>query len=324
MKQLNICILGGTGFVGTHLVSRLVQEGHHVRVLTRHRERHRRLLVLPTVEIVQCNIHDGYYLSKYFAQQDVIINLIGILNESGRKGKGFQLAHVQLAQKIVQACENNHIRRLLHMSALNADANTQVSHYLHSKGQAEDLLHVVKHLDVTSFRPSVIFGPGDSFFNRFHKLLQLSPFVLPLACPEARFAPVFVDDVVEAIVHCLHDSRTIDQRYDLCGPHEYTLKQLVEYAAKFIDYKRRILPLNPALSRLQANIMEYMPGKPFSRDNFRSLQVDSVCTGPFPPIFNIKPHRVEEIVPLYLGKHAYRDRYAQYRASALQYLRQRQ
>jgi len=323
MKQLNICVLGGSGFVGIHLVSRLVQEGHHVRVLTRHRERHRHLLVLPTVELVQCNIHDGYYLSKHFAHQDVVINLVGLLNESGDKGKGFQLAHVQLAQKIVQACENNHIHRLLHMSALHADANTQVSHYLHSKGQAEDLVHIVKKLNVTSFRPSVIFGPGDNFFNRFHKLLQLSPFAFPLACPEARFAPVYVGDVVEAFVRSLNDSRTIGQRYDLCGPQVYTLKQLVEYTAQFIHFKRKIIELSPLLSRVQANIMEYMPGKPFSRDNFRSLQVDSVCEGPFPSIFNIKPRRIEEVVSLYLGNNAYRDHYAQHRATAQQYTRQR-
>ncbi|MDH5408791.1 MAG: complex I NDUFA9 subunit family protein [Gammaproteobacteria bacterium] len=317
-EQKNICVLGGTGFVGQHLVSRLVRDGHHVRILTRHRERHRSLLVLPTVEVIKANIHNENDLNKYFAGQDVIINLVGILNESGNKGKGFQKAHVQLAQKVVQACEHNKVTRLLHMSALNASADPKnvVSHYLHTKGQAEELVHVIKGLDVTSFRPSVIFGPGDSFFNRFYQLLKLTPFVMPLACPNARFAPVYVGDVVSAIVHCLYDARTCDQRYDLCGPKSYTLLQLVKFTASFLPYKRRIIGLPPVLSKLQALIMDFVPGKPFSRDNYRSLQVDSVCKGKFPEIFQLTPSSIEEIVPQYLVNRCERGKFQDYRNHA--------
>mgnify|MGYP001117858752 CR=1 FL=1 len=146
MKTYNICVLGGTGFVGKHLISRLAAEGHQVRVLTRHRERHRDLLVLPTVSLISANIHNQNELSKNFAGQDVVINLVGILNESDHKGRGFQKAHVQLAQKVVQACESNKISRLLHMSALNANAKKKISHYLLSKGQAEDLVaDLIRH-----------------------------------------------------------------------------------------------------------------------------------------------------------------------------------
>lgn len=319
MKKYNICVLGGTGFVGKHLVSRLAAEGHRIRVLTRHRERHRDLLVLPTVELVQGNIHNESVLKKYFAGQDVIINLVGILNEAGHNGKGFHAAHVQLAEKVVLACEHHRVPRLLHMSALNATAKNKISHYLFTKGLAEDIVHNATALQVTSFRPSVIFGPGDSFINRFYKVLRMTPFVLPLACPDARFAPVYVGDVVEAFVRSLHTARSIGQRYELCGPRVYTLKQLVQFTAGFLRYKRTILGLPPALSKLQANIMEYMPGKPFSRDNYHSLQIDSVCQGPFPAIFNLNPRSLEEIVPTYLGKAAERDHYAVFRSQSRQY-----
>lgn len=323
MKKYRICVLGGTGFVGKHLVSRLASDGHHIRVLTRHRERHRELLVLPTVSLIQADIHNESILKKQLAGQDVVINLVGILNESGHKGKGFQRAHVQLAQKVIQACEANQVQRLLHMSALNANAKKKTSYYLLSKGQAEDLVHIIDSLQVTSFRPSVIFGPGDSFINRFYQLLRLTPFALPLACPQARFAPVYVGDVVAAMVHCLHDPATIGQRYELCGPKVYTLKELVQYVAGFLPFKRRIIGLPPLLSKIQAYIMEYVPGKPFSVDNYNSLQVDSVCEHPFPDIFGIKPHTLEEIVPQYLNPQSSRNRYGDYRGHAQQYSRQR-
>ncbi len=324
MKRYNICILGGTGFVGKHLVSRLAGEGHQIRVLTRHRERHRDLLVLPTVELVQGDIHNESFLKQYFAGQQVIINLVGILNETSHNGKGFQRAHVQLVQKIIQACEKNHVRRVLHMSALNATGKKKLSHYLLSKGQAEDLLHIIDTLQATSLRPSVIFGAGDSFFNRFYRLLRFTPFVLPLACPHARFAPIYVGDVVEAFVHCLHDPRTIGQRYDLCGPKVYTLKQLVQYVASFLHHQPAVLGLSYSLSKLQAYIMEYMPGKPFSCDNFQSLQADSVCKDPFPAIFDLQPRSIEAIVPNYLTRQGQRENLTTYRSRAQLYTRQRQ
>lgn len=325
MKKYRICILGGSGFVGKHLLSRLAAEGHSLTVLTRHRERHRDLLVLPTLELIQADIHNENVLRKYFTRQDVVINLVGILNEANHNGKGFQKAHVQLAQKVVQACEANGVKRILHMSALNATAKKKISHYLLSKGQAEDLVHIIETLQVTSFRPSVIFGPGDSFFNRFYNLLKLTPFAMPLACPNARFAPVYVGDVVEAFVYSLHNVNTVGQRYDLCGPKVYTLKQLVQYITGFLPtrIKPRIVGLPPLLSKLQAYIMEYMPAKPFSIDNYQSLQADSVCKGPFPAIFGIKPRSIEEIVPHYLAKQAQRDHYDGYRSRAVHYARQR-
>ena len=322
MKKYKICILGGTGFVGKHLLSRLAAEGHELTVLTRHRERNRDLLVLPTVKLIQGDIHNESVLRTHFIGQDVVINLVGILNESSHNGKGFQRAHVQLTQKLIEACETNGVHRVLHMSALGASAKKKTSHYLLSKGQAEDLIHIIDTLQVTTFRPSVIFGPGDSFLNRFYGLLKLVS-VLPLACPKARFSPVYVGDVVEAFVHALHNPASIGQRYNLCGPKTYTLKELVQYTAQFLNEKKIILGLPQSLSRLQAYLLEYVPGKPFSVDNFHSLQLDSVCDEPFPAEFGIRPHRLEEIVPSYLTGQGRSEEYDRFRLRATRYSRQR-
>lgn len=314
-----ICVLGGTGFVGHHLVSQLAKAGYQVRVLTRHRERHRDLLVLPTVEIITANIHDTSLLQKYFTDMDAVINLVAILNEPRDNGRTFHHVHVELAQKVVEACQAKNVKRLLHMSALNADANEGSSYYLRSKGTAEDLVHAARGLEVTSFRPSIIFGPGDSFFNRFACLLYRLPFAFPIACGTARFAPVYVEDVASAMVKSINNPRTYGQRYDLCGPKNYTLKQLLEFTARSIDVKRNIIALGKWLSLLQASLLQFAPGKPMTRDNYRSMQVDSICKDngeTLKSVFNITPSSIEAIVPRYLQDQSCRRRYDSFRQHA--------
>ena len=170
-KIHNVCVLGGTGFVGRHIVAQLAKQKHHIKVLTHNRERHRDLLVMPTVTVTNANIHDVNALKQEFVGCDVVINLVGILNEANRKTRSFQGAHVELARKVIEACRANRITRLLHMSAIKADAGRGTSRYLRSKGEAENLVHTTKDVNVTSFRPSVIFGTEDSFLNRFAMLL---------------------------------------------------------------------------------------------------------------------------------------------------------
>ncbi len=314
MNMQGVCILGGTGFVGRHLIYRLAERGYRVRVLTRRRECHRDLLVLPSLELIEADIHDPQVLAQHFAGCEAVINLVGILNEKGHNGHGFYRVHVELTHKIADACHKQNIKRLLHMSALNADARQGLSFYLRSKGQGEDFLHNAQNLHVTSFRPSVIFGPEDSFFNRFAKLLKIAPWLFPLACPNARFAPVYVDDVAQAFAHALQDRHSFGRRYDLCGPHTYTLKQLVEYTASVIGVRRRVIGLSDFLSRWQARIFEYLPGKPFSWDNYQSLKIDSVCGGDLP--FGIQPTPLEAVVPGHLTHHTSKSRYAAYRSHA--------
>ena len=303
MSTHKICLLGGTGFVGKRLAARLSEAGHDIVILTRHRERQRELLVLPTVRLVQGNVYDPEFLRKQFEDRDTVINLVGILNEKGRDGRGFARAHTELPEKIVEACRQTGVTRLLHMSALHASPAAP-SHYLRTKALGEDAVHRAENPDfhVTSFRPSVIFGPGDSFLNRFAGLLRLTPGVFPLACPQARFQPVHVEDVVRAFVESLDNHKTFGQRYDLCGPKVYTLREIVEYVARLIGKRVCIIGLNDALSYLQAATLEFVPGKPFSLDNYRSLKVDSVCEQGFPAVFGFTPSSLEQIAPAYLGR----------------------
>ncbi|MBI3771140.1 MAG: complex I NDUFA9 subunit family protein [Gammaproteobacteria bacterium] len=313
MRSKTICLLGGTGFVGHHLSAALTQAGYSVLVPTRHRERHRSLLVLPGVTVVDANIHDEPTLTRLLKDCGAVINLVAILNEH-RRGD-FEQVHVELPKKILRACHANGISRLIHMSALNANTTQGSSAYLRSKGKGEDLVHAATDMQVTSFRPSIIFGQDDHFFNRFATLLRTLP-VMPIACPDSRMAPVFVGDVVTAIVKSLNDKTTFGQRYELCGPEVFTLQDLVTYTARLIKSKRRLLPLGDGLSALQGRVLGRLPGKLFTYDNYLSLQTPAVCGQPFPPQFGIQPATVDSIVPLYIAGRDLRGRYDYMRRQA--------
>ena len=299
MPTTRICLIGGSGFIGRHLAAQLIKSGCQVRVLTRRREAHRELLVLPNLQLIESNIYDADALSAQLQGMDVVVNLVGILNERHRGD--FQRAHVSLSQNIVNACRTAGVKRLLHMSALKADTQNGPSQYLRTKGEGEAIALAATDLHVAVFRPSVIFGTDDQFFNRFAKLLALSPGIFPLACADARFAPVYVEDVAEAFVRAIHNPATFGQAYNLCGPKPYSLRELVEYTAKLTGHKRRIISLGNTLSWWQGFFMERLPGKPFSRDNYLSTRVTSLCKSQFPAVFGIKPASIESVVPRYLG-----------------------
>lgn len=302
MLTKTICILGGTGFVGRRIAERLTDAGHRVLIPTRHYYRQRELTVLPTTTLIEGDVHQPLFLRRALSGVDIAINLVGILNERGRSGRGFARAHAELPAKLVDACHQSGVKRLLHMSALHA-APDAPSHYLRSKAAGEDAVLRAASPDfhVTSFRPSVIFGPRDSFTNRFAQLLRLAPGVFPLACPGARFQPVYVEDVARAFVTAIDQHNAFGQRYSLCGPKMYTLHELVEYIAQRIGKRMRIIGLNDTLSILQAAVLEFVPGKPFSLDNYRSLQVDSVCPDGFPIAFGFTPTALESVAPTWLG-----------------------
>ena len=318
MKINRVCILGGTGFVGHHLSARLCSAGIRCRLVTRHPQRHRDQLVLPGLELVSGDILGLAQLERHFAGCEAAINLVGILNETGKPGQGFRRLHVELVEQIAEAGRLAGVQRLLHMSALNASASNGTSEYLRSKGEGENQAHTLGHssMRVTSFRPSVIFGPGDSFFNRFAGLLRKAPGIFPLACPDARFQPVYVGDVVEAFARALVDRSTWDKHFDLCGPRVFTLAELVQLTARVIGKRVRVVGLNDLLSRLQARVMDHVPGKPFSYDNYLSLRLDSVCEHNHLTELGIVPKGPETVLPLYLGKEAQRHRYPQLRRIA--------
>ncbi|MCG8434270.1 MAG: complex I NDUFA9 subunit family protein, partial [Gammaproteobacteria bacterium] len=215
-------------------------------------------------------------------------------------------------RKVVSACRKAGVNRLLHMSALNADAASGPSIYLRTKGEAEGLVLTQGggEIDATIFQPSVIFGPEDSFVNRFAALLNLMPLVFPLACPNARFAPVYVGDVAEAFIRSIDRRDTFGKRYQLCGPEAFTLKELVAYIADLLGKRRLIIGLPAFFSKLQALAMEFVPGKPFSLDNYHSLSVDSVCGENGFAAFNITPTDMDAVVPGYIAEDNMRGRYA--------------
>ncbi len=280
----NICILGGSGFVGSHLAARLVGQGKRVRIATRRREQGKHLLPLPSVEIVEADIHDPQALKALFTDMDAVINLVGILH--GNR-KTFEHAHAELPRKIVTACHAAGVHRLLQMSALGADVNSP-SVYQQTKADGEAIVRAAEkthHLHTTIFRPSVIFGPGDRFLKLFARLLKFAP-VVPLAGGNARFQPVYVGDVARAFAESLDNIDTFGQTYPLCGPTVYTLAELVQLTAATLGYQRKIIALGEKASYVFASLMELKPGnKPMTRDNHYAMLKDNVCTEGFPALF---------------------------------------
>jgi uncharacterized protein YbjT (DUF2867 family) len=298
---LLIGVTGGTGFVGRELITRLAAAGHSVRVPTRSAVHADQLLPLSSVEISVGNVYDSDFLRRSLDGCDVVINLVGILNERGRNGAGFRRAHVQFTAGLLRAMHEARIERLLHMSALNADAERGRSHYLRSKGQAELLVRNASGLQWTLFRPSVIFGAADSLTLRFAALLRLSAGLLPLARAGARFAPIYVGDVADAFVLALGGGETVGATYELCGPEVLTLEQIVRLTAQAAQLPCHVLALPDALAWLQGAFMDFLPGKPFSLDNYRSLLSDSVCHDNGCERLGLKPASFRAWTPLWLG-----------------------
>jgi uncharacterized protein YbjT (DUF2867 family) len=314
-RASRICILGGTGFVGRSLVGRLIPEGYDVVVPTRNRDNSRALWTYPAVELLELDVHDERALTDALRGCDVAVNLIGILNEEGHDGEGFKRVHADLPAKLVRSCRASGVRRLLHMSALKADAQAGPSHYLRTKGLGQDAIRDLAGSEVkyTIFQPSVIFGASDTFTNRFARLLRMLP-VFPLPEAEARFAPVFVDDVARAFVSSIEDSETHGRTYQLCGPDIFSLAEIVRLVCWTLGLKRLVVPLPHWLGRIQAWIGEYLlPGKPLSLDNFRSLSEASVCSSNDFASFGIKPQSLGAVLPTYLAHAGRQGRLARLR-----------
>ena len=313
MSDNAILVLGGSGFVGRHLVARLVAAGRRVIVPTRRRERAKHLILLPTVDVVEADVHDEAALALLVRRASVVINLIGILHEPRRDA--FERVHVGLARKLVAACVAAGVARLLHMSALNADPEGP-SRYLRSKGEAERIV-AASGLAWTIFRPSVIFGPEDSFLNLFAMLEKRMP-LIPLACAGARFQPVYVEDVARAFAAAIDDDAALLGHLSLCGPKTYTLREMVAYVGELTAHKRPILPIGRGLSQLQARVLEWLPGPLMSRDNLASMERDNVCDcdGNALTKFGFAPTALEAVAPGYLATSAIKSRYDEFRAQS--------
>jgi len=313
MEIRNVCLLGATGFVGRALAARLYDEGIEARVITRRRMRASRLLVLPTLDLRVADPHDEEALTRHFAGMDAVVNLVGILHEGG--GATFQAAHVDLPRKVANACRAAGVPHLVHMSALGASESAP-SEYLRSKARGEAS---VRHgagdaLGVTIFRPSVIYGAHDRFLNLFARLVEAFP-VIPLAAADARFQPVWVEDVARALAHAVRHPAP-GRVYELCGPRAYTLEELVAFVAGVAGKRRAIVALPAWAGKVQASVFEHLPGKLITRDNLRSMSVANTCSGPFPEVFGFQPSSLETVVPGYLAAGGVKGRYSAYRNRA--------
>jgi NADH dehydrogenase len=313
MQLKKICVLVGSGFVGSSIVAKLDQAGYAVTVLTRRRDSAKHLFLLPNVTVIECNIMDDQALATAISDADAVVNLIGILHQSGRSS--FDAMHHQLPARLARICDAAGIKRLIQMSSLQA-ASHAPSEYLRSKAAGESaLLAFAQKLNITIFRPSIIFGRGDSFINLFATLIKIMPVVL-LAKPNAKFQPVWVEDVASCFVASIQNTETYSQVYELAGPKVYSFRELVQQVMTTLGIKRPIIGLCDKLSYAQAFMMELLPVKLMSRDNVRSMEVDSVSQQPFPAIFGVVPASLEAVIPEYLVDSTQRGKYDRFRSFA--------
>jgi NADH dehydrogenase len=314
MQIRSVCVIGGSGFLGRHVVRRLAAEDIFVRVPTRRRERAKNLILLPSVDVINADVHDARTLERLIAPVDAVINMVGILAESGKET--FQRNHVDLPRKIVDACRETGVKRLLHVSSLKAALDAP-SAYLRSKAEGASQIHAARATGIQStiLRPSVVFGREDRFLNLFATLARLLP-VIALASPNARFQPIHVEDVARKLTDCLTDPYSYGQSYDLCGPRVYTLRELVEIVCRTIGVHRPIIGLNGTLSLLQAGVLERLPGKLMTRDNIYSMRIDSVCDCDPAERLGFAPTPLEAVIPEYLAGVTPRTRYRWFRFRA--------
>ena len=302
---MRIVLTGATGFLGGHLLPVLSAAGHECLAFTRFPPGCKDLATIPRVTIRRGDVFDTDWLARQLQGADAVVNMVGILNEKGRNGEGFRRAHVTLTEQIIDACREAGVKRLIQVSALGAGEGS--SHYLVSKGEAERRIREAGDLDSTIFQPSVIFGRGDAFFNRFAGLIRAAP-VLPLACPDALMQPVWAGDVAEGIKRSLDQPWTVGETLTAVGPDVFTLRELVELTARTAGLKTRIVNLPDGVARAQAAVMDFVPGKPFSTDNYRSLQTPNTSDDNGLLRLGIKPRSICSIVPSYLAKSARQSR----------------
>lgn len=301
-----ILILGGSGFVGRALCEQLASHpvlgSARLVVPTRRRARARHLLPLPQVDVIEADVNQDRALQRLLQGSDAVVNLVAILH--GRPDD-FERAHVDLCQRLAEDCLQLGVKRVVHVSALGVsdDPSAAPSHYLRTKAEGEQALRV-QGLALSVLRPSVIFGAHDRFFNLFATLQRLFP-VMPLAGGDARFQPVWVEDVAAAIVRCLADpAATAGRTYELGGPEVCTLADIVKMAGRWSGHARPVVPLPMAAGRLQAAAMACLPGEPLmSADNLDSMKVPNVLGGQLPGLqaLGVSPSAMSAVVPGYLG-----------------------
>jgi NADH dehydrogenase len=294
LENKRIAVFGGSGFIGRALVARLVRGGAWVTVFARHPYRYREMRVLSRLRAVAGDVRDAEAVRRVLAEQEGAVNLIGVLDAGP---KPMRALHVDWPARLAESARA--LDRLVHVSAAGADRQGP-SRYLATKGEGEARIRRAK-APWTIIAPSVIFGPGDTLFNRFAALLRFAPGVMPVVRPHARFSPVYVEDVAEAIARVLTRADRAGHHLALGGPEEWTMREIIAYTRRQIGVRRMLVNVPDPIAKLQGAFMGFVPGRPFSLDQYRSLTVDAAVASDALRALGIAPTSVETIVPAYLG-----------------------
>lgn len=309
-----ITVFGGSGFLGRHVAQVLARRGYRVRAAVRRPDLAYHLQPLGTVgqiNAVQANLRFPESVSAALERSDAAINLVGILQEGGKQR--FDAVQAEGAGLVAQAARDAGIP-LVHVSAIGADPDSPA---LYGRSKAEGERRVFEACpDAVVFRPSIVFGPGDGFFNRFGGLARALP-VMPIAAAQTRFQPVWVMDVAEAIGRAIDGDVPGGRVYELGGPEIYTFREIVEIVLRYTERNRPILAMPDGIARLQATVTETLDRFSFgffpkslvlTRDQLAMLATDNVvceaakAEGRTLEGIGITPTAVEAIVPAYLRR----------------------
>ncbi len=300
-RSKHAVLFGGAGFIGSELINALTADHWQISVITKRPHRHRNLLVIPSLKIIEAGDLSDETIENLISESDTVVNLIGILNETSKDT--FKNIHTQLPERIAKACLKNKANRLINISALGASADAP-SEYLKSRGLGEQALKTLMEngLNCTIIRPSIVFGPKDSFSRLFHQLLSNSPFLFPLVAPNAIVQPVYVKDVVRCIHHAISVKTPENGSFDIAGPQSYKLREFIGEIDRIGGMRHRIIGLSHSFSKLFAALTQFAPGKPLTPDNLRSLQVPSTVRDDTPTPYGIQATRFETVASDWLSR----------------------
>jgi len=307
MKYRRVTVMGGSGFIGRYVVSRLAQQGAVVTVASRHASRARFLATMGDVgqvALLDADLSDEAALAATLAGADAVVSAVGILYERGKQR--FDLVHHQGPARLARAAAAAGARQFVHVSAIGADP-ASLAAYGRSKAAGEQAVRAAFPA-ATILRPSIVFGPEDDFFNRFAAMARLSP-VLPLIGGGAtRFQPVYVGDVADAAVAALERPDAAGKTYELGGPKTYTFRELLALMLAEIGRKRCLMNLPFGLASLEAAVLEWLPVPPLTRDQVKLLQRDNVVSAGAPGFaeLGLTPTSLELILPTYLDRFRHR------------------
>ena len=302
-KPKQITVFGATGFIGRHIVRRLVKAGAIVRVPTRDMEKALPLKVLGDVGqviLVPCSPRRDADVRTAIAASDAVVNLLGILFEKG--SNTFQQVHVETAARIARASKELGVGRFVQVSALGANIKSQSS-YARSKALGEQAVQTFFPA-ATILRPSIVFGAEDNFFNQFAHMAGVLPFLPLIGGGQTKFQPVYVADVADAVIASLQRDDAPGRIYELGGPQAYTFQALLQYILDITHRRCGFVSLPWGIAKLQASLMELMPTPLLTRDQVELLKTDNVLSGDYPGLGTLGVARtpLEAIVPSYLAR----------------------